>query len=241
MSEATAAVNGIEICYETFGDPDGRAAAARHGPRRPDDRVGRRVLRGASPTAASSSSASTTATSGCRSKIDSEPLDFVELFVKAQQGEPIDAPYMLTGHGRRRGRPPRPPRHRGRPRRRRVDGRDDRPDRSPSSTRSGSVTLTSIMSTTGDRDVGQPTPEAMQRLLRPPDRRPRRGHRPRPSRRAGSSAARTTSTRSGRARGPRRPTTAASTPSASAASSSAILASGDAGRWPRARSTCPRS
>ena len=43
--------NGIELCYETFGDPDDPPLLLDHGPRRPDDRLGRRVLSGARPVA----------------------------------------------------------------------------------------------------------------------------------------------------------------------------------------------
>ena len=58
--------NGIDICYEIFGDASARADAADHGARRPDDPVGRRVLPSSSRRAAFASSASTTATSASR-------------------------------------------------------------------------------------------------------------------------------------------------------------------------------
>ena len=40
-----ALVNGLEIEYESFGEPASNAAAAGDGPLVPDDRVGRRALR----------------------------------------------------------------------------------------------------------------------------------------------------------------------------------------------------
>ena len=43
------------------------------------------------------------------------------------------------------------------------------------------LSLTSIMSTTGDRDVGKPTPEAAAVLVAPPADEPRRVHRRLPS------------------------------------------------------------
>ena len=43
-----------------------------------------------------------------------------------------------------------------RPRRRRLDGRHDRPDASPPATRTRMRSLTSIMSNTGARFSGQP-------------------------------------------------------------------------------------
>ncbi len=58
-----ARANGIDICYEIFGDAGRRTAVADHGARRPDDPLGRRFLPLSSPRAAFASSASTTATS----------------------------------------------------------------------------------------------------------------------------------------------------------------------------------
>ncbi len=38
--ELIAPANGIELCYQEMGDPDGRAAAAGDGPGDADDRLG---------------------------------------------------------------------------------------------------------------------------------------------------------------------------------------------------------
>ena len=54
------------------------------------------------------------------------------------------------------------------PHRRRVDGRDDRADDGHRAPRAGSLSMTSIMSMTGEAEYGQPAPEAMAALLQPP-------------------------------------------------------------------------
>ena len=103
------------------------------------------------------------------------------------------------------------------PRRRRVDGRDDRPDDGHRPPRAGASAHVDHV------DHRRPR----RRPARPGGRgaaaaaaaaRPRRGDRRAVSRSAGPSAARTTSTRSGHGAGPRSPTTAASTRRASATS-----------------------
>ena len=163
MSEATAAVNGIEICYETFGDRDGPPLLLVMG-------------LGAQMTAWDTEFCEGLADRGffvirfdnrdvgLSSKIDSDPLNFVELFVKAQQGEPVTAPYTLTDMAAD------------------AVGLLDHLDVAAAHVVGASMggmiaqtiaiehpkrvlTLTSIMSTTGEREVGQPTPEAMTRLL----------------------------------------------------------------------------
>ena len=104
---------------------------------------------------------------GRSTKFDDVELDFLPTFLAAQQGEAVEVPYRLTDMAADAVGAARPARHRRGPRGRGVDGRDDRPDdrhRAPERVR----TLTSIMSTTGEPEVGQPTPEAMQALLRPP-------------------------------------------------------------------------
>ena len=163
VSEQTAPVNGIEICYETFGDADGAPLLLVMG-------------LGAQMTAWDDEFAEGLADRGFHvvrfdnrdvgrsSKIETEPINFVEMFMRAQQGEQITAPYTLSdmaadavglldhlgiaaAH---------------------VVGASmggmiaqtiaiEHPDRV--------LTLTSIMSTTGERSVGQATPEALQRLL----------------------------------------------------------------------------
>ena len=64
-------------------------------------------------------------------------------------------------HGRRCRRPARLPGDRAGPRRRRVDGRDDRPVAWRSNTPSKVSSLTSIMSNTGDRRYGRVHPKLL--------------------------------------------------------------------------------
>ena len=76
-------------------------------------------------------------------------------------------------HGRRHGRPARPPRDRAGPRRRRLDGRDDRPaagDRPPAI---ATLSLCSIMSTTGNRRYRLPRWRAFGALMAKPPSEPR--------------------------------------------------------------------
>jgi pimeloyl-ACP methyl ester carboxylesterase len=104
---------------------------------------------------------------GLSTKIDTPELDFASSLMAAMGGQEVDAPYLLD------------------------DMADDAAGlldalgihaahvvgvsmggmiaqtlaiRHPAKV----LTLTSIMSTTGDRDIGQPTPEAMEQLLQPP-------------------------------------------------------------------------
>ena len=132
MAEERARIGDIDIAYETFGSPgdpamllvmglgtqmiawhdDFCAELAGHGYHviRFDNRdVGRSTAHARPPGA------------------DAAPAG-----AALQEGRLLHA----VGHGGRRRRPARPPRHRARAHRRRLDGRDDRPDRSPSSTRS---------------------------------------------------------------------------------------------------------
>jgi len=106
---------------------------------------------------------------GLSTKIETDQLDFAALFAKAFAGEPLEAPYVLADMaadavglldhlGIERAH---------------IVGMSmggmivqqiaiDHPHRV--------LTMTSIMSTTGDRDVGTATPEAMQTLLAPPSK-----------------------------------------------------------------------
>ena len=131
VTTAIAPANGIEIALRDPRRPRRRAAAAGHGPRRAADRAGRSSCATPSSTGASSSSATTTATSGLSTKFDDRGGERLH----DERSSPA-----TPGRAGRRCRtcsptwPPtaigaaRPPRHRVGPRRRRVDGRDDRPD-----------------------------------------------------------------------------------------------------------------
>ena len=104
-------------------------AAAGDGLQRPAHRLGRRASASCSPTAAATSSASTTATAGCRRTSTAQRVDPMAVMRRRLGGAELPAvPVHAVRHGHRRRRPARPPRHRAGPRRRRVDGRDDRPD-----------------------------------------------------------------------------------------------------------------
>ena len=127
--ERFAPANGIELAYDELGDPGGRPAAPDHGPRDPDDPLGRGLLRAAR-----------------RARLPGDPLrqprhrpldQDRRRRCRSDRGDaarPRPPGLPAARHGRRHGRPARPPRDRARPRRRRLDGRDDRPaagDRAP--------------------------------------------------------------------------------------------------------------
>jgi len=167
MTEMTAAVNGIEICYETFGDRDGPPLLLVMG-------------LGAQMTTWDTEFCEGLADRGFfvirfdnrdvgrSTKIDSEPINFIETFMRSRQGEPVTAPYTLTDMAAD------------------AVGLLDHLDTLAAHVVGASMggmivqtiaiehpervlTLTSIMSTTGELDVGQATPDALQRLLtRPP-------------------------------------------------------------------------
>ena len=129
MTTGIAPSNGIEIAYETHGDPSDEPLLLVMG-------LGAQLIAWPtswstpSSTAASSSSASTTATSACRRSSTAATAarlhgasSWPAIAGRADRGA-----VPAHRHGRRRHRPARPPRHRLGPHRRRVDGRDDRPD-----------------------------------------------------------------------------------------------------------------
>ena len=158
--------NGIELCYETFGDPADPALLLVMG-------------LGAQMTAWDEDLCQTFVDRGfftirfdnrdvgLSSRVEGKGGKFLETFLAAAQGQPVDAPYTLTDMaadavglldhlGVERAH---------------VVGASmggmiaqtiaiEHPSRV--------LTLTSIMSTTGEPDVGQATPEAMQLLIRPP-------------------------------------------------------------------------
>ena len=147
-----------------MGDPSDPAAAAGHGAGRPADRVGRRVL-----------------SEPGRPRVLRDPLrqprrravhqDAGRRRGRRRRGRhgrcwaatAAERAVPARRHGRRRAGSARRARHRAGPRRGRLDGRHDRPGDRHRRARRACVTLTSIMSTTGDPDVGQPSPEVLPR------------------------------------------------------------------------------
>jgi pimeloyl-ACP methyl ester carboxylesterase len=164
--EQLADVNGIELCYETFGDASGEPLLLVMGlgaqmTAWPVELCEALVDRGFHVVRYDNRDV------GRSTKLDGDgSVDFLPAFLAAVQGEAVDVPYLLgdmaadavglldvlgidSAH---------------------VVGASmggmiaqavaiEHPERVR--------TLTSIMSTTGEREVGQPTAEAMQQLLRP--------------------------------------------------------------------------
>lgn len=165
MTTTVAPVNGIEIGYETHGDPGdeplllvmGLGAQLIAWPVELCDAL---VDRGFFVVRYDNRD------TGLSTKLSDAGGDFMVSFMKATQGEPVDVAYTLSDMA--------------------ADGMallDHLGIESAhvvGASMGGMIaqtmaiehpgrvrTLTSIMSTTGDPDVGQPTPEAMQLLLRP--------------------------------------------------------------------------
>ena len=158
--------------------PERRAVAARHGLHRSADRLGRQALPSCWPTRATSSSATTTATAGCRLTSTASLLDIGELFNARIDRRPRCRPCrtrcptwlptasaVLDSLGIERAH---------------IVGASmggmivqtmaiEHPERLR--------TVTSIMSMTGEPDYGQAAPEAMAALMRPPPEDRARGHR----------------------------------------------------------------
>ncbi len=170
MPASIAAVNGIEVCYETFGSPDDPALLFVSG-------LGSQMLSWDENLCAALVDRGFFVVRfdnrdvGLSSKIDTAPIPFLEVVAKAMAGEQVDAPYLLSDMAADTvGLLD----HLG------IDAAHlvgasmggmiaqtvaiEHPDRV--------LTLTSIMSTTGEPDVGTPTAEALQRLITrgPPDR-----------------------------------------------------------------------
>ena len=164
--EAIIEVNGIELCHETFGAPDGEPLLLVMGlgaqmTAWPVEVCEALVDRGFFVIRFDNRDV------GRSTKLDAgTEVEFLPSYLAAVQGEPVDVPYLLSdmaadaaglldalGIGSAH-----------------VVGASmggmiaqtlaiEHPERVR--------TLTSIMSTTGEREVGQPTAEAMQQLLRP--------------------------------------------------------------------------
>jgi pimeloyl-ACP methyl ester carboxylesterase len=166
MTIGTASSNGIEIAYETHGDPDAEPLLLVMGLGAqliawPIELVEALVDRGFFVVRYDNRDV------GLSTKIESPgDQDFLTSFMAAAQGEPLDVPYLLTdmaadGMGV-------------------LDHLGIDAAHVVGASMGGMIaqtmaiehptrvrTLTSIMSTTGEPEVGQPTPEAMQRLIAP--------------------------------------------------------------------------
>ena len=168
MTTGIAPSNGIEIAYETHGDANDEPLLLVMGLGAqlitwPIELVDALVDRGFHVIRYDNRD------TGLSTKFDDGEggLDFMAQFMAASQGQAIEAPYLLTdmaadGIGL-------------------LDHLGIDSAHIVGASMGGMIvqtmaiehparvrTLTSIMSTTGDTDVGQPTPEAMQALLSPP-------------------------------------------------------------------------
>ena len=156
-----------------FGDPADPADPADHGPGDADDRVARGVLRAARGARLPRHALRQPRLRPLERDATAAAAGLAQIATRRVEPE-----LQAARHGRGRRRPARPPRDRARPRRRGLDGRHDRPGRWPSAIRSGSRSLTSIMSTTGNRRVGRPAPSVLPILVKQPARPGARPHRP---------------------------------------------------------------
>ena len=166
MTTSIAAANGIDLAYETHGDPSGEPLLLVMGLGAqliawPIELCDALVDRGFFVIRYDNRDV------GLSTKVAATGGDFLASFLKAQQGEPIDVAYTLSDMA--------------------ADGMallDHLGLESAhlvGASMGGMIaqtmaiehpqrvrTLTSIMSTTGEPEVGQPTAEAMSLLLRPP-------------------------------------------------------------------------
>ena len=157
--------NGIELCYETFGDPGGEPLLLVMGLGAqmitwPVELCDALVDRGFFVIRFDNRDV------GRSTKLDDVGGDFMASFLAAAQGEPIEVPYRLTDMAADAAGL--------------LDALGIESAHVVGASMGGMIaqtiaiehparvrTLTSIMSTTGEPEVGQPTPEAMQMLLRP--------------------------------------------------------------------------
>ena len=123
---------GISLAYETVGDPADPPLLLVAGYRNPADRLAAPLLRAARRRRPLRDPSSTIATAASlrSSRGPSSTMDAVSAAVATGDFARAAAlaPYTLSAMAGRRGRPARRPRDRARPRGRRLDGRDDRPD-----------------------------------------------------------------------------------------------------------------
>ena len=95
MPPSIAPVNGIEVCYETFGSPDDPALVLVSG-------LGSQMLLWDEEWCAALVDRGffvirfDNRDVGLTSKIGSPPVQFLDLIAKAMAGEPIEAPYLLS-------------------------------------------------------------------------------------------------------------------------------------------------
>jgi pimeloyl-ACP methyl ester carboxylesterase len=163
--EMMAQVNGIELCYETFGDPSAEPLLLVMGlggqlTAWPVELCESFVDRGFFVIRYDNRDV------GRSTKLDAAEVDFLPTFLAAQQGEPVEVPYLLSDMAADAVAL--------------LDALGIDSAHVVGASMGGMIaqaiaiehptrvrTLTSVMSTTGEREVGQPTAEAMQVLLSP--------------------------------------------------------------------------
>jgi len=163
--ETMVQVNGIELYYETFGDPSAEPLLLVMGlggqlTAWPVELCESLVDRGFFVIRYDNRDV------GRSTKFDDAVIDFLPTFLAAQQGEPVEVPYRLTDMAADAAGL--------------LDALGIESAHIVGASMGGMIaqaiaiehpskvrTLTSIMSTTGEREFGQPSPEAMQVLLQP--------------------------------------------------------------------------
>ena len=125
---AVARANGIELTYDTFGDSEGTAGGADHGPGNADDRLGRRVLRRIGCTRFSRHPLRQPRHRAVHQARKPGSAQRAAIVAGALCGPADESRLHAQRHGARRGRAARRARHRHGTRRRRIDGRRHRAD-----------------------------------------------------------------------------------------------------------------